>query len=169
MQNISSLPELGMLSVLTTNSDFVFILNIQGPVCQSTTTNLLELVHKHSFTDSEHPYLSSIYHCSPLMSNTKTKSPQRSRSVCPRRRLTLPIFLAAFATQVEEGEMCASDHQCCLRGSKLPLGNVLANKTLRLLTLVADRSKEGVKSPAFSVTSLVEPRASSTGAASSPS
>jgi hypothetical protein len=92
----------------------------------------------------------------------------------PKTRINPSSFLAdAFSTKVEEGEFVELwgkiINTASKTGTESPLGNVFANETLRLLSLFADKSKEEVKSPTFSLMSLAEPRqqqASSSGAAS---
>ena len=137
------------------NSDLGFIPNM-------IRDRLLELVHKHPFTQasllsppttasnsfSTHPHFTTALH-SALLVRVQDEDQ--------------PVLLAdAFSIKVKEGEFAELwakiTSATSKAGSELPLGNVLTNETLRLLSLVADKTKEEVKSPAFSVISLVEPR-----------
>jgi len=145
-------------------------------------TRLLELVHNYPFTHGLSPpttdfqllpypqFTTAIYPALFVRVQYEVTSQER----IPKKKINPSVLLAdAFSTKVEEGEFvelwAKITSAASKTGSELPLGNVLANESLRLLSLVADKPKEGVKSPAFSVISLVEPRcqrASSNGAAS---
>jgi len=155
------------------------------PTCRNESTDqrmptrLLELVHKYPFTHGLSPPTTDLQ-LLPYPQFTTAIHPAlfvrvqyevTSQDRIPKTKINPSVLLAdAFSTKVEEGEFvelwAKITSAASKTGSELPLGNVLANETLRLLSLVADKSKEGVKSPELSVMSLVEPRRQPNGAAS---
>jgi len=149
-------------------------------------TRLLELVRNYLCTQGLSPPTTDLQllpyprFTTPLHSAlfVRVQYEVASEGHIPKTKVT-PFNLLAdvFSTKVEEGEfvelwaneLWAKITSAASKTGSEPLSHVLANESLRLLSLVIDKSKEEVKLPTFNPVPLFEPRqqhSSSTGAVS---
>src|SRR6266545_2659024 len=128
---------------------------------------LLELVHKYPYTHGlsspttdlqllPRPHLTATLHDALLV---RVGYEVSSQNLVPTSKIDPSVLIAdALSTKVEGeyAELWAKITAAASKsGTEAPLSNVFADETLRLLSLVAGKPKE-VKSPTFSLLSLVE-------------